>query len=47
MRGADINYNPVFFSYAIITIEDVRYVYDYCVVTHDRFVVTLLKALHF
>ena len=25
MRGADIDYNPVFFSYAIISMEDVRY----------------------
>lgn len=26
MRGADINYNPVFFSYTIVTTEDVRYI---------------------
>lgn len=24
MRGSDIDYNPLFFSYAIITLEDVR-----------------------
>lgn len=26
MRGSDIDYNPVFFSYAIITLDDVRYI---------------------
>ena len=26
MRGGDVDYNPVFFSYALITTEDVRYV---------------------
>lgn len=25
LRGSDIEYNPVFFSYAIITMKDVRY----------------------
>lgn len=26
MRGSDVNFNPVFFAYAIITLEDVRLV---------------------
>ena len=24
LRGADIEYNPVFFSYALVTMEDIR-----------------------
>jgi len=24
MRGSDIDYNPLFFSYAIVTLNDVR-----------------------
>lgn len=24
LRGADIKYNPVFFSYALVTMDDVR-----------------------
>ena len=28
LRGSDIDYNPVFFSYAIVTMDDVRYVFQ-------------------
>jgi len=34
LRGSDIDYNPVFFAYAIVTLSDVRYTHLPPTATH-------------